>query len=58
MPQTLLAIAALMVQDRHVAENVSFDVNPTSRELLEQLGMGRKGAAARATAATRPDPDR
>ena len=31
------AIAAEMVKDRRVAENVSFDINPTSRELLEQL---------------------
>ena len=31
------AIAAEMVKDRRVAESVSFDINPTSRELLEQL---------------------
>lgn len=31
------AIVAQMVKDRHVAENVSFDVNPTSRQLLEEL---------------------
>src|SRR6266498_2666807 len=31
------AIAAQMVRDRHVAENVSFDINPTSRQLLEEL---------------------
>ncbi|MFW6085629.1 MAG: aconitate hydratase [Myxococcota bacterium] len=31
------AIAALMARGRHVAAGVSFDVNPTSRELLEQL---------------------
>ena len=31
------AIAAQMVKDRHVADNVSFDVNPTSRQLLEEL---------------------
>jgi len=31
------AIAAEIVKDRLVAENVSFDINPTSRELLEQL---------------------
>jgi aconitate hydratase len=31
------AIAALMVEGRHVANHVSFDVNPTSRELLETL---------------------
>jgi aconitate hydratase len=31
------AIAAQMVKDGHVAGNVSFDINPTSRELLEEL---------------------
>lgn len=31
------AIAAQMVKDRKVADNVSFDVNPTSRDLLEEL---------------------
>ncbi len=31
------AIAAQMVKDRKVADTVSFDVNPTSRELLEEL---------------------
>ncbi|HLF73238.1 MAG TPA: aconitate hydratase [Anaerolineales bacterium] len=31
------AIAAEMVKDRQVADNVSFDVNPTSRQLLEEL---------------------
>jgi aconitate hydratase len=31
------AIAAQMVKDRHVADNVSFDINPTSRQLLEEL---------------------
>jgi aconitate hydratase len=31
------AIAAEMVRDRKVADTVSFDVNPTSRELLEEL---------------------
>jgi aconitate hydratase len=31
------AIAALMVRGRKVASNVSFDVNPTSRQLLENL---------------------
>src|SRR6266487_3030186 len=31
------AIAAQMVKDSHVAENVSFDINPTSRQLLEEL---------------------
>src|SRR6266498_3635977 len=31
------AIAAEMVKDSHVAENVSFDINPTSRQLLEEL---------------------
>ena len=31
------AIAAEIVKDRLIAENVSFDINPTSRELLEQL---------------------
>ena len=31
------AIAAQIVKDRKVADNVSFDVNPTSRELLEEL---------------------
>jgi aconitate hydratase len=31
------AIAAEMVKGRHVHERVSFDVNPTSRQILEQL---------------------
>jgi predicted aconitate hydratase len=31
------AIAAQIVKDRRVANNVSFDVNPTSRQLLEEL---------------------
>ena len=31
------AIAAHMVRGRRVADNVSFDVNPTSRQLLENL---------------------
>ncbi len=31
------AVAAEMVKDRHVVENVSFDINPTSRQLLEEL---------------------
>jgi len=31
------AIAAQMVKDRKVADNVSFDINPTSRDLLEEL---------------------
>lgn len=31
------AIAAQMVKDRKIADNVSFDVNPTSRALLEEL---------------------
>jgi aconitate hydratase len=31
------AIAAQIVKDGHVADSVSFDINPTSRELLEQL---------------------
>ena len=31
------AVAAQMVKDRKVADTVSFDVNPTSRELLEEL---------------------
>ena len=31
------AIAAQMVRGRKVADNVSFDVNPTSRQLLENL---------------------
>lgn len=31
------AISALIVQGRQVAPNVSFDVNPTSRQLLEEL---------------------
>ncbi|MGH6944958.1 MAG: aconitate hydratase [Geminicoccaceae bacterium] len=31
------AIAALMVRGRRVADGVSFDVNPTSRQLLENL---------------------
>jgi aconitate hydratase len=31
------AIAAQMVRGRRVADNVSFDVNPTSRQLLENL---------------------
>jgi aconitate hydratase len=29
------AIAAQMVKDGHVADNISFDINPTSRELLD-----------------------
>ncbi|MGH7482065.1 MAG: aconitate hydratase, partial [Longimicrobiales bacterium] len=31
------AVAALMVRGRQVAEDVSFDVNPTSRQLLQDL---------------------
>lgn len=31
------AIAAQMVKDRRVADNVSLDINPTSRQLLEEL---------------------
>ena len=31
------AVAAQMVKDRQVAGSVSFDVNPTSRQLLEEL---------------------
>jgi aconitate hydratase len=31
------AIAAQMVKDRKVTDHVSFDVNPTSRQLLEEL---------------------
>jgi aconitate hydratase len=31
------AIAAEMVKDRQVPESVSFDINPTSRQLLEEL---------------------
>jgi aconitate hydratase len=31
------AVAAHMVRDQKVADNVSFDVNPTSRQLLENL---------------------
>ena len=31
------AIAAQMVKDRQVADSVSFDINPTSRQLLEEL---------------------
>jgi aconitate hydratase len=31
------AIAALMVRDRQVHDRVSFDINPTSRQLLENL---------------------
>jgi aconitate hydratase len=31
------AVAAQIVKDRRVANNVSFDVNPTSRQLLEEL---------------------
>ena len=31
------AIAAQMVKDRRVANKVSFDINPTSRQLLEEL---------------------
>ncbi len=31
------AIAAQMVKDRRAANNVSFDINPTSRQLLEEL---------------------
>jgi aconitate hydratase len=31
------AIAAQMVKDRRVPNNVSFDINPTSRQLLEEL---------------------
>jgi aconitate hydratase len=32
------AVPALMVEDRVVHERVSFDVNPTSRQILENLG--------------------
>ncbi len=31
------AISALMVEDRHVSDHVSFDINPTSRAQLETL---------------------
>lgn len=31
------AIAAQIVKDRKIADNVSFDVNPTSRDMLEEL---------------------
>ncbi len=31
------AMAAQIVKDRHVANGVSFDINPTSRQLLEEL---------------------
>lgn len=31
------AVSAEMVKGRHVAENVSLDINPTSRQLLEEL---------------------
>ena len=35
------AVPALMVADRAVADQVSFDINPTSRQILENLaGMG------------------
>jgi aconitate hydratase len=32
------AMTAMLVKDRHVAHDVSFDVNPTSRQTLENLG--------------------
>jgi aconitate hydratase len=32
-----LAISALMVQGKHISENVSFDINPASRNILEEL---------------------
>ena len=31
------AVVAEIVKDRQVANNVSFDVNPTSRQLLEEF---------------------
>ncbi len=31
------AISALMVKGKHINQNVSFDINPTSRNILEQL---------------------
>jgi aconitate hydratase len=31
------AVPALMVKDRHIPDQVSFDVNPASRQVLEQL---------------------
>jgi aconitate hydratase len=31
------AVPAMMVANRHIAESVSFDVNPTSRQILENL---------------------
>lgn len=31
------AISALMVKDKRVAQNVSFDINPSSRNILEEL---------------------
>ena len=31
------AIASLIVQDRYIANGISFDINPTSRQLLQQL---------------------
>lgn len=31
------AISALMVKDKHVSPNVSFDINPSSRNVLEEL---------------------
>lgn len=32
-----LAIAALMVKDKHVHQGVSFDINPANRNILEEL---------------------
>lgn len=31
------AIAAEIVKDRHIADGISFDINPTSRQMLEDL---------------------
>ncbi|KKK33887.1 aconitate hydratase [Salinicoccus sediminis] len=31
------AIASLIVQDKYIANGISFDINPTSRQLLQQL---------------------
>ncbi len=45
------AIAAEIVKDRHVHERVSFDVNPTSRQILETLvADGHANALIRAGA--------
>ena len=34
-----IAIAALMVKDRQVHDRISFDINPTSRQILENLSQ-------------------